>query len=417
MAKFNFEARDISGKKVKGLEDAASSDELLSRLQNRGLIVTNITEIPEIINEKSAVSPASLNIPIVHTKMHRGVRLNDLVMFSRQLATMLGAGISLLKSLEIIVKQVESKILLDATLKIVEDVKGGVSFHEALARHPKIFSSMWANLVETGEASGNLPLILDRLAAYLEEQAAFRRKMISALIYPAILFGVCIIAIFFFTFKIIPTFADIFQNLGGQMPALTQFVIGFSNFMRHYFFLIFLLIAGGVYAFKAYVKTDSGKRQFDTLLFNLPMLRDFFKTVAVERFTSEISTLVESGVPILYALDIVERSSGNVIMQDIIRQVKADVRDGKSLAGPLEKSNFFAPMLVQMVRVGEEIGELGAMLKKVAAYYREAVETQLTRFTAMFEPLMIVFMGGIVGVLVVSMYLPIFSMVNIGGGR
>lgn len=413
MSKFTFEARDSLGKRVKGVEEALTSDELVLRLQSRNLIVTSVIEIPETVTkepgqkQKVVLSGAK--------KLHRWVKLNDLVMFSRQLATMLGAGISLLKSLEIIEKQIESKLLLGATAKIIEDVKGGVSFHEALARHPRIFSSMWANLVETGEASGNLPIILDRLAFYLEEQAAFRRKIISALIYPAILFCVCIVAIFFFTFKIIPTFANIFENLGGEMPALTKMVIGFSNFMRHYFVFMFLAGAGCVYAVKAYIKTDAGKRQYDYFLFNMPAFGNFLRTVAVERFTSEISTLIESGVPILYALDITERSSNNTIMQDIIRQVKADVREGKSLAGPLEKSNFFSPMLVQMVRVGEEIGELGQMLKKVAAYYREYVETQLTRFTNMFEPLMIVFMGGIVGTLVISMYLPIFSMVNIGG--
>lgn len=414
MAKFSFEARDVSGKKQRGLEEAQTSDELILRLQSRGLIVTNISQIAEVVS-KEVVGASPEIFVSKQFKFHRGVKLSDLVLFSRQLATMLGAGISLLKSLEIIAKQVESKVLLIATTKIIEDVRGGISFHEALSKHPKVFSSMWANLIETGEASGNLPIILERLAFYLEEQAGFRRKIISALIYPAILFGVCIVAILFFTFKIIPTFANIFSSLGGKMPALTQVVINFSDFMRHYFFLI-LIVFGIIWFFvKQYIQTDTGKRQYDTLLFNLPTFGKFFRTIALERFTSEISTLIESGVPILYALDISERSSSNVLMQDIIRSVKNDVREGKSLAGPLEKSNFFPPMLVQMVRVGEEIGELGSMLKKVAAYYREFVETQITRFTNMFEPLMIVFMGGIVGTLVISMYLPIFSMVNIGG--
>lgn len=413
MSKFAYTAIDKEGKRISGQEDAYTPEEVLGRLQAKGLTVVKITAQKETTSEFLGISKPRAG------RGHRRVKLEDLVIMSRQLATLLGAGVSLLKSLQVISQQVESTELLNVIERVTKDVEQGVPFHEAIAKYPKIFSDLWVNLIETGEASGNLPVVLERLAYYLEEKAAFRRKIISALVYPVILFVVALGAVAFFMFKIIPTFSTLFESLGAQLPALTLAMVSFSKFLQHTILFIIAGLGVGIYFLKEYLNTQEGRKRFDAFKLRLPLFGNFFQIMAVERFSSEVSTLVESGVPILYALEITERSIGNKAMEQVVHEVKESVRAGKPLAEPLEKSGFFAPMVVQMVRVGEEIGELAPMFKRISTFYREQIETFVTRFTAMFEPMMIVFMGGVIGILVISMYLPIFNIANISttGGR
>jgi type IV pilus assembly protein PilC len=286
----------------------------------------------------------------------------------------------------------------------------GLSFHEAMAKHPDVFSDLWINLVESGEASGNLAMVLNRLANYLERNSIFKKKVISALIYPIILMVAAMSALLFLTIKIIPTFADLFKGFNIQLPLLTQILVGISNFIRHYMIVIFILVIVSIFMLRKYITTKPGRRNFESFLLNLPVFGEFFRVLLIERFTSEMATLVESGVPILYSLEIAEHSVGNLVLGNIISKIKDEVREGRSLAKPLERSGFFDPMAVQMVTIGEEIGELSNMFKRLNTFYQDYVDTFLTRFTSMFEPIMLVFMGIVIGIMVIGMFLPIFQI-------
>lgn len=412
MAKFFYIARDSAGKKLTGSDDASTQEELVNKLQSKGLIVVSVIPQQKQSEETgAAVSRKRKRFQLEHNR----VTSEDLTFFCRQLATLLGAGVTILKSLSIISQQVSSRRLLKIIGQMQKDMEGGLSLHEAMAKHSRIFSELWVNLVESGEASGNLAIILTRLAVYLERNAAFKGKVVSALMYPMILLVAGLVALLFMTVKIVPVFAEIFKGFNIELPALTKLLIFVSNFIRTRSIIIIIVSAILIFLFKKYIQTGEGRKQYETLKFNLPVLGQLSRSMMVERFSSEMSTLVESGVPILYSLDIAEHSMGNMVMADIIRDIKDDVRSGKSLSKPLERSGFFDPMVVQMVAIGEEIGELPQMFKKINAFYQEYVETFLTRFTSMFEPMMLIFIGLIIGIMVIGMFMPIFQIAKFGG--
>lgn len=409
MPKFYYIARDKKGQKRTGVEEAANPEEVISSLQSKDLLVINV-----MLEQKEAgVIPAKIAETAVKAKLrhrHGRVTSDDLVLFCRQLATLLGAGVTILKSLDIIKQQVSSKKLYTVISDLQKKMEGGLSFHEAMGKHPAVFSELWVNLVESGEASGNLAVVLNRLAGYLERNAAFKRKIISALLYPLILLVACIAALLFMSIVIIPTFAALFKGFNVQLPLLTQILISVSMVIRGYFLYMIGGAVVGIFILRKYISTKEGRRVFENFLFNLPLFGEFFRAYVVERFTSEMSTLVESGVPILYSLEIAENSVGNLVLSEIIHKVKEDVREGKPLSQPLEKSGFFDPMAVQMVAIGEEIGELSNMFKRLNSFYQEYVDTFLVRITSMFEPMMLILMGGVVGLIVVGIFLPIFQI-------
>lgn len=413
MARFAYIVRDDTGRKVFGSEDSVNIDELTKRLQAKNLIIINI--VPEAEKKSAGMDTQGGWISAKH-KMHGSIKQEDMVLFCRQLSTLLGAGVTISKALNIISKQVNSRMLLDVVQKMIKDLEAGLSLRDAMARHPKVFSDLWVNLAESGEASGNLPIILTRLVGYLERDAEFKKKLISALIYPSILLVAGLGALLFMSIKIIPTFAEIFKSSKVELPPLTQAILAVSNFLRKNLLLILGTIIGGIFLFKKYLKTGSGKRAFERFLFRLPVLGEFFRGVVLERFSSGMSTLTESGIPILYSLEISERSVDNLLLADLMRVIKEDVRQGKPLKEALEKSGFFDVMFIQMIAVGEEIGELPQMFKRINTYYQEYVETFLVRVTTLFEPLMLLFMGGVIGIMVVGMFLPIFKLSSIGGG-
>ncbi|MFH0762385.1 MAG: type II secretion system F family protein [Candidatus Omnitrophota bacterium] len=412
MAKFFYISRDKAGKKDTGVIEAVDQEDAVERLQKKELLVVSI--FPE---HKGRISPvASAGAAREKRKWkHYRIATDDLVILCRQLATLLGAGVTILKSLEIISEQVASRRLYNVIKDLQKNMEAGLSFHAAITKHPTIFSDLWINLIESGEASGNLAIVLARLATYLERNAAFKRKIISAIMYPAILMFAGTGALFFLTFKIIPTFAELFKGFDLTLPLLTRILIIGSSFLKKNILIIIILAAVISWLLKRYLKTMAGRRKFEEIVFKLPMLGDFYRAIVVERFSSGMSTMIESGVPILYSLQITEHSVANLVLSDIVRGIKEAVRDGKPLSEPLEKSGFFEPMVVQMVRIGEEIGELPDMFKKINAFYQEYVETFLTRFTAMFEPIMLLFMGVIIGIMIIGMFLPIFQIAQIGG--
>jgi len=412
MAKFFYIVRDRAGNKINGTEEASGQDEVINRLQAKDLLIVSV--MPELKQGESLAQSSTGFSGLRRSKpKHFRVSSDDLVLFCRQLATMLGAGVTILKSLQIISQQVASQRLFQVIQDLGKKMESGLSFYEAMSKHPKVFSELWVNLVESGEASGNLALILNRLAGYLEQSASFKKKLISATIYPAILFCAGSGALLFLTIKIIPTFVELFKGFNIQLPLLTQVLVALSSFIRKSILYIIIGIAVIAYFIRKYVKTKEGRRQFERLIFKMPVLGEFYRIVVIERFTSEMATLVESGVPILYSLEIAEHSVGNLTLGDIIRKVKEDVREGKSLSSPMQESGFFDPMAVQMVSIGEEIGELSNMFKRLNVFYQEYVETFLVRFTSMFEPVMLIFMGLVVGVMVIGMFLPIFQITQI----
>ncbi len=399
MSYYSYVARTKDGRLEQGTVEVVSREDLIASLQAKGLLIINVSAKEAPKTQKKAAR-----------RMHRKVKSNDLVMFSRELATLLGAGVTLSKSLEILSKQVESLVLLRAIEQIKRDIEGGYTFQGALKKHDKIFSKFWLNLVETGEASGHLPSSLEQLAGYLEESAALQRKVVSALVYPIMLLCVAAVAIFVFLTKIIPIFANIFANFNVELPLLTKMVISFSNLVTKFFLFLFGILIVSIFLFRRYINTEKGRWQFDAFKFKLPVLGQLFQEVATERFASGLGTLVKSGVPILHALEIIEKTAPNRLMQKALGEVKTAVKEGKTMAEPLESSGLFAPLVVQMVRVGEEIGELSKMLDRISEFYKERVNIFVTRLTTLFEPMILIFMGIVVGVLVVAMFLPIFSI-------
>jgi len=399
MALFRYIARDKSGKVINEVLESASRDGLIDNLQARGLYIVSVDLAAEL---KKATK--------LKRRYHRGIKAMDLIMFSRELATLLSSGVTLIKSLDILCKQTESQTLLHAVEQVKKDIEGGYTFQNALKKHPKIFTDFWIHLVETGEASGHLPLSLDQLAIYLEESAELKKKITSAMVYPVILMCVAGAAIGIFLLKIIPIFSDIFKGFNVELPLLTRIVIGVSNVVRKYFLFVAMGIGLLVFLFKQYTSREAGRMQFDALKLKLPILGPVMLEIATERFASGLSMLIKSGVPILHALDIAEKTAGNKVVEKELSGVKTAVRDGKGIAQTMQDSAIFSPLAVQMIGIGEEIGELGKMLEKIATFYKERVATFVDRLTSMFEPLVLVFMGVVVGVLVIAMFMPIFSI-------
>ncbi len=396
---FRYIARDKQGKIKEETIEAVSKEDVINLIQARGLFLVSVKATAQVKKSKK-----------VKRRYHRGVKTFDMIMFARELSTLLSSGVTLIKSLDILCKQIESQTLLRTVEQIKKDVEGGYTFQNALKKHRKVFSDFWVHLVETGEASGHLPLSLEQLSAYLEESANLRKKIVSAMVYPIILIIVAVAAIAVFLIKIIPIFSEIFKGFNVELPLITQMVIATSNIARRYFLIVVGIVVAAFFILKKYVTTEMGRWQFDSLKLRVPVLGQLLKEIATERFASGLSTLIKSGVPILHALEITEKTIGNKLMEKELREVKIAVRDGKGMAQTMQELSFFPPLVVQMVGVGEEIGELGKMLDKISSFYKERVNTFISRLTTMFEPAVLVFMGIVVGVLVVAMFMPIFSI-------
>lgn len=407
MPKFSYISRKPNGEKEAGVIEGSGQDEVVAQLQRKGLIVTSI--IPFDVGHKDSPEISDSRATKKQFK-HSGINANDLVLFARQLAMLLGAGVSLLRSMDVISKQVDSQKLHDIILQVSQDMEAGRTLRDSLAKFPAVFSLLWLNLIETGEASGNLPMVLEKLAYYLEESASFKRKVISAMLYPGILLFVSLSAVFFFIVKIVPTFSTILINFGVDLPLPTRILIGISDLLTKNLLLIVLGSVGFVFLFKHLKKRPPFDRIIEQVILKLPIYGEFMRFMLLERFATTMSILIESGVPILYALEISERSAGSIKMMDAIGYIKRSVKEGRNMAGPMEKSEFFTPMVVQMVAIGEEIGELSNMLKRIAKYYQDYLETFVARLATIFEPFMIVFIGVIIGGMVISIFLPIFSI-------
>lgn len=407
MPRYQYLAKNMEGKTVQDIEEANGEQVLVDKLQAQGYFVISL----QMIRVESATSEVKKvqkvkKDPFTHTN----VTMDDILVFARQLATMLEAGITLLRSLDVIISQLESRTLHKVLTQVRNDVEQGRSLSSSLEKHPKQFSQFWVSLVEVGEASGTMPQVLEKLAIFMEQQAAFKSIIISAIIYPCILLFVCMGAIAFFAFFVGPKFEAIYTSMGKELPAFTKLLLAVFKFIKQKIILITLACIAASFAFKQYIKTAVGQMQFERFIFNLPTFGIITKKIVVERFASQMSILIDSGVPILYALTISEKLVENRTCGLIIADIRDSVREGKMLAEPMELSGFFPPMAVQMIKVGEETGELSKMLKHVSGFFQREVEAFMKRFGTMIEPLMLLVMGAVIGTIVLAMFLPMFSL-------
>lgn len=408
MPSYTYSARDQEGTVQAGFLEAVNEDEVVGILQHRGLIVTSVSQKTQATQKQRAAYRAAKRA----RRMHGRVTTDDQVLLCQQLATLVEAGVPLLRSLEVVSAQVESRILLIALDDIRHDVEAGRTFRDALAKHPRVFSVMWLNLVETGEASGHLAQALRQLAAHFEAAQHLQNAVRTALTYPAFLMVAASVVFAVFMYWVIPKFRTMFTAMNMTLPPLTLFVMGISQAVQRYGVVIVLAVAALGYALRRFLRTESGQWLHDRLLLKLPLTSALMTYVQLAEFGRGLSTLLDSGVPLLSGLGILENSATNKVYGQAVGHVKNAVKEGKSMAAPMEETGLFPPMAVQMVLVGEEVGELGKMVSRVAKYYEERVDVMIARMTRLFEPIAIVVMGGLVLVIVLSVFLPIFNLAN-----
>ena len=394
MPAFTYTARTAAGELRTATVEAATAQDVVAQLRRQRMTVVKVDE-----NAKPK-------------KMKGGIKMRDIVIFTRQFSTMINAGLPLVQALDILAKQTENKVLAATTRDIVFDVESGHTVADALSKHPKAFSELYVNMVAAGEAGGILDTILMRLATFMEKNDALVRKVKGAMIYPAVIMSVAVIAIAVLLIFVIPVFESMFAGVGLALPLPTRVVIGASDFLRGYWWAIGASIAGGVWLLKRYYSTSGGKLTIDRMLLRFPVLGDVLRKSAVSRFTRTLGTLISSGVSILDGLEITAKTAGNRVIQDAIMQSRASIAGGDTIAAPLQKSQVFPPMVISMIAVGEQTGGLDEMLSKIADFYDEEVDAAVSGLLSLLEPIMIVFLGVIVGGMVVAMYLPIFDMIN-----
>lgn len=399
MATFAYVGRSKSGAVKKGELVAKSRDEAVEQLRKQSVVVTSL-------EEKAAKEGFSF-------KFGSGVSEKDLVVFTRQFGTMINAGLPLIQCLEILSNQSENAALRKSVGEIKVQVEGGSTFSDALRRHPKVFDDLYVNMVHAGEVGGLLDTILGRLSKYIEKAMKLKGQIKSAMVYPASILGIAFIVIAVLMIFVIPVFEKMFKDMSGgkvALPGPTQLVIDMSNFAQSSWYIILGGVILAVVAFKKYYATAKGKYQIDKLLLKLPVFGDLVRKASVAKFTRTLGTLITSGVPLLDALTICAKTSGNKIIEEALVNARVSISGGKTISEPLAKSQVFPKMVTHMIAVGESTGALDAMLGKIADFYEDEVDQAVASLTALLEPMMMVFLGVLIGFIVVAMYLPIFTM-------
>jgi len=399
MSTYQYTAKDKAGKTIIGILEGASDSEVAEVLHKRELIVLSVEQA-----KKKALKAGAKD---------RNVKLDDLLIFSRQLATMIDAGITLVNALGILAEQIESKQLRNVVTVVRQDIEAGMNFSDALAKHPAVFSELYINMTRAGETSGMLDEVLDRLASYLEKTAALTRKIKASLIYPIVVVSIAILITAVLLLKVVPTFKGIFEMLGGSLPLPTQILIAISDLFRKYFLFVLIGLVAIVILLKRYITTEKGRYNFDRGKLKAPVLGPLFRKVAVAKFSRTFSTLVKSGVSILNALEIVSKTAGNKVIEESVLNCAKSVRDGEPISKPLSKSGVFPPMVCRMISVGEQTGQLEKMLSKIADFYDEQVDAATSALTSLIEPMVITFLGVVIGGIVISLFLPIFKITQL----
>ncbi len=397
MPSFQWEGKTRDGAVRSGVLVAANADAAVAQLKSQNIMATSVKAKAKDLGEL---------LPF----LKRGVKTKDLVIFTRQFATMVDAGLPLVQSLDILGTQCENPTFGKVLLDCKAEVENGSNFSDALGKHPKVFDRLFVNLVAAGEVGGILDTIMNRLAGYLEKADKLKRQVRGAMVYPISVTVIAAIVVAVMLVKVIPVFEKMFADFGGTLPGPTQVVINMSHFAQAYIFHFIGGIVALVFVLRAIYKTEKGRWFFDALFLKLPIFGNLLKKVAVARFSRTLSTLLSSGVSILDALDLVGRTAGNVVVEKEILDTKNSIAEGKTIAEPLKESKVFPGMVVQMIGVGEQTGAMDAMLSKIADFYDEEVDVAVAALTSMLEPLMMVVLGGTVGGLLIAMYLPIFKI-------
>ena len=402
MPVFVWKGRTLAGEAQSGEIEVGRQDEALDLLRKRKILVTSLH-----------AKGGGFSLPKIGGS---GVSTKDLAIFTRQFATMISAGLPLVQCLDILAKQSSKPSFGRVIGEVTREVEAGSTLADALGKHKKVFDDLFRNMVAAGEAGGVLDEILMRLATYIEKADALKRKVQGAMVYPAVVLSVCVGAATFMLLFIIPTFAKMFSDFGGELPLPTRVVMMMSDFLKHFWWALVLAIIGLAVLFQRYYATDSGHRTVDATLLRVPVIGDVLLKGAVARFTRTLGTLIASGVPILSGLEITARTAGNRVISEAIMTARASIREGETVSAPLKTSGVFPPMVVQMISVGEQTGALDEMLTKIAVFYEAEVDTAVDTMTSVIEPLMIVLMGGMVGGMVVAMYLPMFKLISVVAG-
>ncbi len=423
MPNFNYVALDARGQSTEGVLEAANSNEAISQLRQAGLFPTSVVEEgkggKKAPARKAATKAAASAAPASGKKgvvlfEKKTIKTKTLMIFTRQLATLIDSGLPLLRGLTVLAKQEKDPVLKSTINQLADSVQGGSTFSESLAQHPKIFNKLYINMVKAGELGGVLELVLNRLAEFQEKAQKVANKVKSAMAYPVIVLVIAILIMWFLLVFIVPKFEQIFADmLGGKpLPMITQLVIGASKAVQSNFLLIIAGLVALIVGYVVFSRTESGKVILDHIKMRVPVLGDLIRKSAISRFTRTLGTLVTSGVPILQALNITKETAGNVVISSAIGKVHDAVKEGESIVAPLEASGVFPPMVISMIDVGEETGQLPDMLLKIADVYDDEVDNAVVALTSMLEPLMIVFLALIVGSIVIALFMPLISIIQ-----
>ena len=395
---FKWQGKNRQGKKVKGEMEAVSESVVIMTLRKQGLSDLKVRKKPKDIE---------INLPL----LKGSVPEKNIVVFTRQFATMINAGLPIIQCLEIQGAQQENKAFKKVLEAIKEDVEKGETLADGLRRHPDVFNTLYCNMVEAGETGGALDIILGRLSFFMEKNMKLKKKVKGALVYPASVVCVAIIVIAIMMIFVIPSFQTMFSGFGAELPLLTQIIVNISNFMRSNVLLIMAVIfLVGFTLRQLYRKNDKAHHFFDSFFLKMPIFGMLLRKVAVAKFTRTLGTMISSGVPILTSLEIVAKTAGNVVIEKAIMATRESISQGKTIAEPLMESGIFPPMVTQMIAVGETTGALDQMLSKIADFYDDEVDAAVSAITSLIEPLLMVFLGGILGTMIVGMYLPIFQL-------
>jgi len=397
MAKFQWKGKNRSGEKKSGVIVAQNKEEVRQELQRR-----NIT--PSSIREQGK----EINLP----SFGGGVKAKDVAVFTRQFSVMIDAGLPLIQCLELLGNQQKNKNFANIIQKVRGDVESGSTLADAMKKHPKAFDQLYVNMVSAGEAGGILDQILDRLSGYIEKAVKLKAQVKSALMYPTIIILVAVGIVALIMYKVIPTFTAMFESSGVELPPITKFTIGLSKFIESYAIVIIILIALIVFFLNRYHQTYGGRRILDRILLKIPIIGMLLQKIAIARFCRTLSTLSAAGVPILDGIEITARTSGNAIIEDALMGVKKEVEEGKTISDPLSKISLFPQMVVSMIGVGEATGALDTMLSKIADFYEDEVDVAVAGLMSILEPLLILWLGGVIGFIVISLYLPIFKLAS-----
>jgi type IV pilus assembly protein PilC len=404
MPTFAFSGRTRGGETITGERVADTADAVVAALRREQVLVTRIAPA----REKAGASAAAAK----KGKLGKKVNPKNLAVFVRQFSVMIDAGLPLVQCLEILGNQEEDKNFAETILATRSDVESGASLADAMKKHPKTFDPLFTNMIAAGEAGGILDTILKRLATYIEKAVKLKGQVKSAMVYPVAVIVIAVVVVGVILWKVSPTFAALFAGLGAQLPLPTRVVIALSDFLVNFMPFIIIGIGAIAYAFKAYYGTVSGKHQIDAITLKLPVLGLLMRKIAVARFCRTLSTLLSSGVPILDGLDITARTSGNSVIEEAVLQTRKSIERGETISAPLRETAVFPAMVTQMIAVGETTGALDTMLAKIADFYEEEVDTAVAGLLTLLEPIMIAFLGGVVGGIVIAMYLPIFDLIS-----